>query len=97
MPPFFFFLRHRSEQCKKGLGKRTDPFKQLYDWLARESRALLEPVLYPFHAPMHRLVLLTEAQAGVIYPKELYRFRVPAFSEVYGDEVEDAIVSVAVQ
>jgi hypothetical protein len=46
---------------------------------------------------MHRLVLLAEAQTGFIYPEELYGLRIPAFSEVYSDEVEDAVVSVAVQ
>ena len=46
---------------------------------------------------MHRLVFLTEAQTGVIYPEELYGLRIPAFSQVYGDEVEDTVVSVAVQ
>jgi len=45
---------------------------------------------------MHRLVLLTEAQTRVVYPKELYGLRIPAFSEVCGDEVKDAVVSVAV-
>jgi hypothetical protein len=75
--------------------QKTNPFEELYNWLARESSAPFEPVLYPFHAPMHRLVLLAEAQTGVIYPEELYGLRIPAFSEVYGDEVEDAIVSAA--
>lgn len=46
---------------------------------------------------MHRLVLLTEAQTGVVYPKELYGLRIPAFSEVDGDEVEDTVVCVTVQ
>ena len=46
---------------------------------------------------MHRLVLLAEAQTGIIYPEELYGLRIPAFSEVRGDEVENAVVSIAVQ
>lgn len=46
---------------------------------------------------MHRLVLLTEAQTGVVYPEELYGLRIPAFSKVDGDEVEDTVVSFAVQ
>ena len=78
------------------MGEKTNPFEELYNRLARESRAPLEPVLDSFHAPMHRLVLLAEAQTGVIYPEELYGLRIPASSEVYGDEVEDAVVSVAV-
>jgi hypothetical protein len=48
---------------------------------------------------MHRLVLallMTEAQTGVIDPEELYGFGIPAFSCVYGDEVEDTVVSVPV-
>jgi hypothetical protein len=48
---------------------------------------------------MHRLVLLllmTEAQTGVIDPEELYGLCIPAFSCVYGDEVEDTVVSVPV-
>ena len=45
---------------------------------------------------MHRLVLLAEAQTGVIYAEELYGLRIPSFSEVYGYEVEDAVVSVSV-
>jgi len=77
-------------------GNDASPFKQLHDWLAREGPALFEPVLYSFNAPMHRLVLLTEAQTGVVYPKELYGLRIPAFSKVCGDEVKDAVVSVAV-
>jgi len=75
----------------------TDPFEELYDWLARKSTALFEPVLDSFHAPTHRLVLLAEAQTGVVYPEELYGLRIPAFSEVCGDEVEDTVVSVTVQ
>jgi hypothetical protein len=46
---------------------------------------------------MHRLVLLAKTEAGVVYPKELYGFCIPAFSEVCGDEVEDTVVSAAVQ
>jgi hypothetical protein len=46
---------------------------------------------------MHRLVLLAETEAGVVYPKELYGFCIPAISEVGGDEVEDTVVSAAVQ
>jgi len=42
-------------------------------------------------------VLLAEAQTGVVDPEELYGLRIPAFSYVYGDEVEDAVVSVPVQ
>jgi hypothetical protein len=48
---------------------------------------------------MHSLVLLllmTEAQTGVIDPEELYRLCIPAFSCVYRDEVEDTVVSVPV-
>jgi len=93
MPPLWSFQNTE----RTGEKKRTDPFKELYDWLAWESAALLEPVHYSFHAPMHRLVLLTEAQTGVIYPEELYGLRISAFSQVYGDEVEDTVVSVAVQ
>jgi len=39
---------------------------------------------------------MTEAQTGVIDPEELYGLCIPAFSCVYGDEVEDAVVSVPV-
>jgi len=46
---------------------------------------------------MHRLVLLAEAKAGVVYSKELYGLCIPAFSEVGGDEMKDTVVSVAVQ
>ena len=46
---------------------------------------------------MYRLVLLTEAQTRVVYPKELYGLRIPAFSKVCGDKVKDAVISVAVQ
>jgi hypothetical protein len=46
---------------------------------------------------MHRLVLLAEAQTGVVYPEKLYGLRIPAFSEVYGDEVKYTVVSVTVQ
>ncbi len=46
---------------------------------------------------MHRLVLLAEAEAGVVYSKEFYGLRIPAFSEVGGDEMEDTVISVAVQ
>jgi hypothetical protein len=45
---------------------------------------------------MHRLVLLTESQTGVIDPEELYGLGIPASSCVYGDEVEDTVVSVPV-
>ncbi len=45
---------------------------------------------------MHRLVLLTEAQTGVIDPEELYGLCVPASSSIYGDEVEDSVVCVTV-
>jgi hypothetical protein len=40
--------------------------------------------------------MAVEAQTGVIDPEELYGLRIPAFSCVYGDEVEDAVVSVPV-
>jgi hypothetical protein len=58
----------------------------------------LEPVHYPLDAPLHRLVLLRaiEAQTGVVDPEELYGLCIPAFSCVYGDEVEDTVVSVPV-
>jgi hypothetical protein len=45
---------------------------------------------------MHRLVLLTEAKTRVIDPEELYGLGIPASSCVYGDEVEDTVVSVPV-
>lgn len=80
-----------------GQERYTDPFKELYNWLAWKSTALFKPVLDSFHAPMHRLVLLAEAQTGVVYPEELYGLRIPAFSEVCGDEVKDTVVSVTVQ
>jgi hypothetical protein len=57
----------------------------------------LEPVCDSLGAPVHRLVLLTEAQSRVVYPEEFYGLRIPAFSKVYGDEVEDAVVSFAMQ
>jgi hypothetical protein len=41
-------------------------------------------------------VFLTEAQLRIVYSEELYGLRIPAFSEVYGDEVEDAVVSATV-
>jgi len=78
-------------------GNNASPFEELHDWLARKSTALFEPVLDSFHAPTHRLVLLAEAQTGVVYPEELYGLRIPAFSEVCGDEVKDTVVSVTVQ
>ena len=46
---------------------------------------------------MHRLVLLAETEAGVVYSKELYGFCISAFSEVCGDEMEYTVVSAAVQ
>ena len=46
---------------------------------------------------MHRLVFLAYTEAGVVYPKELYGFCIPAFSEVCGDKMEDTVVSAAVQ
>lgn len=45
---------------------------------------------------MHRLVLLTNAQTGVVDPEELYGLCISAFACVYGDEVEDAVISVPV-
>lgn len=57
----------------------------------------MEPVCDSLGAPVHRLVLLTEAQSRVVYPEEFYGLRIPAFSKVYGDEVEDAVVSFAMQ
>ena len=42
-------------------------------------------------------MLFAEAQAGVVYSKELYGLCIPAFSEVRGDEMEDAVISAAVQ
>ena len=81
----------------RGKGGDTDPFEELYDRLAWKSTAPFEPVLYSLRAPTHRLVLLAEAQTGVVYPEKLYGLRIPAFSEVYGDEVKDTVVSVTVQ
>ena len=46
---------------------------------------------------MHRLVLLAEREARVVYSKELYRLCISAFSEVGSDEMEDTVVSAAVQ
>jgi hypothetical protein len=95
MPPFCDTFQYTGKETV--WGKKPDPFEELYNWLARESPGPFEPVLYSLHTPMHRLVLLAEAQTGFIYPEELYGLRIPAFSEVYSDEVEDAVVSVAVQ
>lgn len=46
---------------------------------------------------MHRLVLFAETEAGVVYSEKLYGFCIPAFSEVGGNEMEDTVVSAAVQ
>ena len=42
-------------------------------------------------------MLLAKAEAGVVYSKELYGLCIPSFSEVGSDEMEDTVVSAAVQ
>jgi hypothetical protein len=96
MPPFVTTGQNTEMAREKSRGD-TDPFEEFHDWLARKSAALFKPVLDSFHAPTHRLVLLAEAQTGVVYPEKLYGLRIPAFSEVCGDEVKDTVVSVTVQ
>ena len=75
----------------------THLFKQLDHGFARLSPALFEPVQYPLHAPMHRLVLMAELEAGVVYSKELYGLCIPSLSKVYSNKMEDTVVSAAVQ
>jgi hypothetical protein len=70
----------------------TDLFEETNDRFARESSAFIEPVRDSVHAPVHRLVLLPWSQMWVIYPEEFYGLRIPAFSTVYCDEMEDAVV-----
>ncbi len=46
---------------------------------------------------MHRLAFLAEAEAGVVYTEKFYGLRIPAFSDVDGDEMEDTVMSETMQ
>lgn len=61
----------------------------------RRLRALLQPIFYPVHTPLHRLLFLAKLYSWVPDSEGLDGFRVTASFVVYGDHVEDAVVTEA--